>query len=322
MKLLIQAWLVHKYDNKYYLPYTHWIYLNEIKQWYDQITLIAPVKLDSLSRIEGMSSISDFNNLVVVELPGSTTYLGSIKFFPRYYQAYSKLPDFDVTYARYPMPFGWLQKVFFKKSKRIIHFVGDPMDAAKSNPNFNWFKRATLTTFFLPEHLMYIWACKGAKVYTNGYHLAQRLEKNNIIAIPLISSTLNNSDFFFDETKLISSSQPKLLYVGYLRKAKGVETIIKSFALVKKNIPGATLTIVGSGEFESQLKGLVKAESLKGVMFKGHVDNRTELNEIIRSHDIFCFCKFIRGFSKSDFRSDGKRIKCFIYSCGCIAISF
>lgn len=41
--LLIQAWTIHKSNDKYYLPYTHWVYLNEIVNYYDEVTLLCPV---------------------------------------------------------------------------------------------------------------------------------------------------------------------------------------------------------------------------------------------------------------------------------------
>src|SRR5690606_31075751 len=114
-----------------------------------------------------------------------------------YVKAYRSLKSFNFSYVRYPIPFGWLQKFFFKKKARIIHFVGDPMDTFMNNPKLGKVKRWFYTTFFLPEHRMYMWACKGAQVYTNGFHLAERLKKYNIEANALISSTLTEGDFYF-----------------------------------------------------------------------------------------------------------------------------
>src|SRR5690606_33425166 len=129
-------------------------------------------------------------------------------------------------------------------------------DAAKTNPNFSWFKKALLLLFFLPEHLLYVWACRGARVYTNGFHLSERIKAFGIHATPMISSTLTHTDFFLDSQKTISPVRPRLIYIGYLRTAKGVETIIKAFQLLQKTYPDAKLSIVGSGEFEEELKRL------------------------------------------------------------------
>lgn len=294
-KLLIHAWTVHFDGIHYYLPYTHWIYLSEIVFFYSEVSLLSPVIKNEKAGEIGLVCLKEFKNVSIVPLPASSGYIEAIRYFPMYYRAYRKLKGVDTFYARYPVPFGWLQKLFFKRSRRIIHFVGDPVDAAKSNPNFSQLKKLLLLAFFQPEHKMYLWACKGAEVYTNGYHLAERLKNQGISARPLISSTLKEGDYYYDENKIIDECLPKILYIGYLRKAKGVETVIKAFKILKTKYSGASLTVVGSGESESQLEKMVSDYKLEGVSFLGHIDNRSQLNRIIRQHDIFCFASLSEG---------------------------
>jgi glycosyltransferase involved in cell wall biosynthesis len=291
--ILIQAWSVYKIQDHYYLPYTHWIYLNEIVNYYDEVCLLSPVHVNDISNA-GLVPV-DFNNVYVEALPYSNSYLTSIKFFYTYFSIYKKMKYFDVSYARYPIPFGWLQKFFLKGTKRIIHFVGDPIDAAITNPNFNFLKKVLLITFFMPEHLMYMWACKGAKVYTNGFHLAERLKKYGVKATPLISSTLNQNDFYFEANKILNPESLKIVYVGYLRKAKGVETVLKSFHLLQNTYANAKLTIVGDGEFHNHLNQMVLKDEIQNVSFLGHIDDRNQLNEILRNNDIFCFASLSEG---------------------------
>ncbi len=291
--ILIQAWSVYKIQDHYYLPYTHWIYLNEIVNYYDEVCLLSPVNVNDISNA-GLVRV-DFKNVYVEALPYSNSYLTSIKFFYSYFSIYKKMKYFDVSYARYPIPFGWLQKFFLKGTKRIIHFVGDPIDAAITNPNFNFLKKVLLITFFMPEHLMYMWACKGAKVYTNGFHLAERLKKYGVNATPLISSTLNQNDFYFEANKILNPESLKIVYVGYLRKAKGVETVLKAFHLLQNTYANAKLTIVGDGEFHNHLNQMVLKDEIQNVSFLGHIDDRNQLNEILRNNDIFCFASLSEG---------------------------
>lgn len=293
--ILIHAWSVHKKDNIYYLPYTHWVYLNEIVKFYDKICLLSPIIINNNVEKDGIIPITNFQNVIVEELPQICSYKNAIKHFFKYRKKYQKLTHYNAVYARYPVPFGWLQKVYLKNAKRIIHFVGDPIDAAKTNPNFNWLKKRVLITFFMPEHYLYLWACKGAKVYTNGFHLAERLRKQGLIAKPLISSTLNKNDFYFDKNKVINNTAPKIIYVGYLRKAKGVETVINAFFLLLHNFPKAELSIVGSGDFEEELKQIVHNKNIRYVTFLGHIDQRKKLNYLLRIHDIFCFASLSEG---------------------------
>ena len=42
-KLLIHTWTAYKIGSNYFLPYMHWIYLNEIKKYFSKIYIIVPV---------------------------------------------------------------------------------------------------------------------------------------------------------------------------------------------------------------------------------------------------------------------------------------
>ena len=295
--IVIQAWTVYKSGDLYYLPYTHWVYLKEITKYYHEICLLSPIVIIQKDSLNQFMGVEVFENVDVNPLyyTNSYTYIGAIKHFSKYFKAYKSVRNFDVVYARYPAPFGWLQKVFMNKSKRIIHFVGSPIDTILKNPNIRIIKKIFLVLFFLPEHLVYLWACKGARVFTNGVHIHNNLAKLGIKSKPLISSTLKNNDFYYDALRKISNTRPKLLYIGYLRKAKGVDTIIKSFGLLQNKIPGAELTIVGDGESKQDLHEMISINSIKNVNFLGHVEDRGYMNNIIRNHDIFCFASLSEG---------------------------
>ena len=293
--LLLHAWLVHQKEDKYYLPYVHWVYLNEIVKYYDSICLLTPVKIIELETKEALEDITVFKNVSVFPLPYSEGYIDTVRHFFSYRKAYSQLKNYTTVYTRYPNPFGWLQKIYMKNARRIIHFVGDPIDTIKNNPHIPFYKKKLLIAFFMPEHWMFLWACKGADVYTNGYHIAAQIKKKGINAQAMISSTLNKEDYYFDDKKEISIRDPSIIYVGYLRKAKGVETVIKSFSLFQKEYPKASLTIVGSGESECELKILANKLNIKNIVFTGFVDDRNELNQLLRNHDIFCFASLSEG---------------------------
>lgn len=293
--IVIHAWSVKFDGNNYYLPYTHWVYLNEIVKYYNEISLISSVTQIKGANNSDLVSIKNFRNVSVIDLPPSNSYVKTIKYFYSYLKVYKNLKNYGTVYTRYPIPFGWLQKLYCSGAKRIIHFVGDPIDAAKNNPNFSLIKKKLLVTLFKPEHMLYLWACKGARVYTNGHHLAERLKREGISAIPLISTTLNAEDFFWEDNKIIDPVAPKILYVGYLRKAKGVETVISTFRLLKEIYPEACLNIVGDGEFKNELQKIANNYNLKDITFFGHIDNRKILNDIIRSNDIFCFASLSEG---------------------------
>jgi len=291
-KLLIHTWSAYKKGDDFFLPYMHWVYLNEIQQYFSQTYILVPV--GQVTDTKDLIKI-EFDNVKILAVPFYLNYKGAIKTFFHYTKQYRNLPEVDVAYSRYPAPFGWLQKVFLNNKVRIIHYVGDPLDAARNNPNFSNTKKKILIALFAPENKLFEWACKGAKVFTNGFRMAEMLDKKNIQATPLISSTLRQSDFYFEENKKFSN-EPKLIYIGYLRTAKGVETIVKAFNKFLSYFPKASLSIVGEGEFELELKKLVdKLNINNSVSFYGFIDDRNRLNSLLRNHHLFCFGSLSEG---------------------------
>lgn len=293
--ILIHAWTLHKKNNKYYIPYTHWVYLNEIVKYYDNVCLLSQINIVGEDK-EMKYIYIDFDNVKVYDLPYGNSYINSIRYFFHYVRAYKTLSSsFDVVYARYPVPFGWLQKFYFNRKDRIIHYVGDPIDTAINNPNFSKLKKKLLIIFFKPENWFYNWACIGAKIFTNGNHLKERLQKKGILATALISSTLRNEDFFIEEYKTIDPENAKFIYLGNLRTAKGVETIIKAFKIYNIKFPNSMLKLIGSGEFEAQLRKLVNDEQIKNVHFLGRMDDRHIINKHLRESDVFLFASLSEG---------------------------
>ncbi|HEY4544690.1 MAG TPA: glycosyltransferase family 4 protein, partial [Tissierellaceae bacterium] len=299
-KILLHAWPIYKFGDEFFLPFTNWIYLKEIVKYYDQVVLLSPVSLLNEGNKEGFGSLKVFNNVFIDELPEAKSYISNVKFFLKYKKKYKDLftkYDFDVVYSRYPAPFGWLQKDFGRRETfRIIHYVGDPLDTIEKNPNLNKLKKKLYRLFFKPEDLMFDKACRNAdKVYTNGHHISDKLNSKGINAIPVISSTLNEKDYYFDDSKEYQLDRLKFLYVGYLNKAKGVEVVLEAFRLYQQDFPLSSFTIVGKGELEEDLKKLVQEKSINNVDFKGHIDNRETLLSVLRAHDVFAFGSFSEG---------------------------
>ncbi len=70
--------------------------------------------------------------------------------------------------------------------------------------------------------------------------------------------------------KPIDVSNPHLIITRNLEAIYGIATAIKSIALLKRTIPGARLSIAGSGPQQAELQQLVKEENLENnVVFTG-----------------------------------------------------
>lgn len=73
-----------------------------------------------------------------------------------------------------------------------------------------------------------------------------------------------------------------LVFMGHLLKKQGVQNVIKIIPAIKKKIPGFKMLIVGTGEYEQELKAI--AEKLKvstRVLFTGLIDNHQKMMELI-----------------------------------------
>ena len=70
-----------------------------------------------------------------------------------------------------------------------------------------------------------------------------------------------------------SARADNVLYAGRLEQYKGVDDLIRAMADVVQQVPGATLTIAGSGSVRDELEQLARSLGLEhAVEFVGHLD--------------------------------------------------
>ncbi len=81
----------------------------------------------------------------------------------------------------------------------------------------------------------------------------------------------------------VKTSEPSIVYVGRLKKYKRLGLLLEAFATLRKDLPGATLTIAGSGDQEQHLRELAESKKMTDVQFLGFVDDATKVNLLQRS---------------------------------------
>lgn len=79
--------------------------------------------------------------------------------------------------------------------------------------------------------------------------------------------------------------KPRFISVRTLSSLYNVDFIIKAFYYIKEKYPQATLSILGDGPMESQLRELVKEKEIKGVSFIGRIQNN-EVYKYLSEADI------------------------------------
>lgn len=81
------------------------------------------------------------------------------------------------------------------------------------------------------------------------------------------------------------SELPLLVYVGMLKRYKGIETVIRAFARVRAAVPGARLALAGKGNHRPHLEALVRSLGVADcVTFEGWVSEEAKVDWLRRAH--------------------------------------
>jgi glycosyltransferase involved in cell wall biosynthesis len=86
----------------------------------------------------------------------------------------------------------------------------------------------------------------------------------------------------------VPRSARRILYVGELSRAKGVDVLIRAFAELKRDIPDAELLIGGKGKDRQLLEELTRSLGLSGVEFRGFIAE-DELADLYSSAAVMVF---------------------------------
>lgn len=291
---ILASWSLVRFGDNIFIPTTHHIYLEYVSGLYEEVYLISPLSGDETKK---RGTVLRFSNVEVVPLPFNGSYLGALRNWKAYRNALKQVCDkVDVVYCRVPDPFSWMPALLFKK-KTIMHFVGDTIDATQHNEKWSWLKKKVMITGYLPDYWLTLQAAKRSKVYTNGHHLADKLKKHRIKAIPVISSTVSEKDLHDSFKALpIEKGIVNITYIGYVRFAKGMNCLMEFCKRLKNENIHFHFHLVGGGEMFDDVKAFIERAGLSDkVTMYGHIDDKAKMNEILRNSDLFFFPSLSEG---------------------------
>lgn len=99
-----------------------------------------------------------------------------------------------------------------------------------------------------------------------------RLRPDRIVALPNPVDFEEVCKFSSTNRELLTGSEPHLLAVGRLSPEKGFDLLLQAMAMIRREIPDARLSMLGSGGEESALKAQCRALEIESaVNFAGHV---------------------------------------------------
>lgn len=124
-------------------------------------------------------------------------------------------------------------------------------------------------------------------IISPSHRIKSVLEEQHVrTPIEVISNGMDLS-VFRGTAKKAPSSPPRLLHVGRISFEKNCDVVLEAFALIRRSLPGATLTIVGDGPALESLKTLAERLGIAdAVDFTGFVP-RAELPALYPRYDLF-----------------------------------
>lgn len=175
---------------------------------------------------------------------------------------------------------------------RLYHVCADVHAIASTSPWYRGLKRFVALTVSknidrLQRRLI---GDPRARVVANGRDLLEHYGSPRGRAV--VSSTLAEAEIASVLRRRGADAPFRVLYVGYLRHEKGIDTLLTAFELLLADVPDAQLYFVGSqnmvdrGMTDDLRQALTRLEGRAEVAFLGHRDYGPELFECFADADV------------------------------------
>lgn len=151
-----------------------------------------------------------------------------------------------------------------------------------------WRKRIIITyhgggaEHFFSKHPRWIkfWLNKAdERVVLSGF-LKEVFDKYNMSSVIIPNIVDFKKDYYVEKEDIC----PKFISVRHLRDLYNIPCILKAFAIVQKEIPDASLTILGDGDKRKELETYVSDNYLKNICFLGQIPNEKMGEFLTKSH--------------------------------------
>lgn len=159
------------------------------------------------------------------------------------------------------------------KVKKVVFYTIDYVPKRFNNRLLNWIYHAI--DRFCARHCDCVWNLSARMIAARQKEGLKKVDNQIVVPIGVRFERIKRS-----EAGRINRNQ--LVYMGHLRKGQGLELLIDSLADIIAKNPYIKLTIIGTGELESNLKNRVKDLNLESqVEFKGYIDSHEDVENIL-----------------------------------------
>lgn len=175
---------------------------------------------------------------------------------------------------------------------RVYHVCADIESMARNSPLYRGYKRlpALLVGRTIDRIHRRLIAAPGARVVTNGSQLRQLY--GNPPGQAVVSTTILEKEIMSVARQRPTDAPFSVLYVGFMRQAKGIDTLLDAFGQVLNELPDAHLVIVGPQDkvdpaIMEYLDRTLEVLRRKGsVELRGHVNFGPELFQCFADADV------------------------------------
>jgi 1,2-diacylglycerol 3-alpha-glucosyltransferase len=224
---------------------------------------------------------------------------------------HKKLKDYDVVISHF-YPMTWLAHLAKKKYKIKYIYFNHGINTTGLLNNVLQKLYMGLFSFFTNITLKNV-----DKVYSVSKYLKDDLKKVSGINSEVIYNKIDKKRFNknIKGTKIKKKYNLKgnkvMLYVGRIAPHKGIHLLLKSFNIIKKQIPKAKLLIVGKATFNGYFK-MLKTTSNKDVIFTGFVDDK-DLPDYYAACNVYTTASLWEGFNlpAAEAQACGKKVVAF-----------
>ncbi len=154
-------------------------------------------------------------------------------------------------------------------------------------------RRSTIRALNRADRLIAVSQAQGEAV-------SHHLHSHQAQQIKVIPNGVNVGLFRPSENLIRDPRAPRILFVGYFVPIKNLPLLLEAFSLVLREIPGATLQLVGGGEMQQQQSSLFKRVEALGLDTKVRIRGyqaREAIAQIIREEcDILVLCSHSETF--------------------------